>query len=48
MGQECYRLREGDCLAMQRGQTTMFQNPKRHAAHYVVVSLSEPVVKQGL
>jgi transcriptional regulator with XRE-family HTH domain len=48
MGEECYRLREGDCLAMQRGQPTMFHNPTRHTARYVVVSLSEPVVKQGL
>jgi uncharacterized cupin superfamily protein len=48
MGEELYRLREGDCLAMQRGQPTMFHNPMRRTAHYVVVSLSEPVVKQGL
>jgi transcriptional regulator with XRE-family HTH domain len=47
-GGECYRLREGDCLAMQRGQPTMFHNPMRHMARYVVVSLSEPVVTQGL
>ena len=48
MGEECYRLREGDCLAMRRGQPTMFHNPMQHTAHYVVVSLSEAVVKQGL
>jgi transcriptional regulator with XRE-family HTH domain len=48
IGEECYRLREGDCLAMQRGQPTMFHNPLRHTARYVVVSLCEPVVKQGL
>jgi transcriptional regulator with XRE-family HTH domain len=48
LGEECYRLREGDCLAMQRGQPTMFYNPTRHLARYVVVSLCEPVGKQGL
>jgi hypothetical protein len=47
-GEECYRLREGDCLAMQRRQPTMFHNPTGHTARYVVVSLSESVVKQGL
>jgi transcriptional regulator with XRE-family HTH domain len=47
LGEECYRLREGDCLAMPGGQPTMFHNPTRHTARYVVVSLSEPVVKQG-
>jgi transcriptional regulator with XRE-family HTH domain len=48
MGEECYRLRQGDCLAMPGGQPTMYHNPTRHMARYVVVSLSEPVVKQGL
>jgi uncharacterized cupin superfamily protein len=48
MGEECYRLREGDCLAMQRGEPTMFHNATRHTARYVVVSLSEPVEKPGL
>jgi quercetin dioxygenase-like cupin family protein len=38
---ECYRLREGDCLTMQRVRPTMFYNPMRHAARYAVVSLSE-------
>jgi mannose-6-phosphate isomerase-like protein (cupin superfamily) len=47
VGEECYRLREGDCLAVQRGQPTMFHNPTRLTARYVVVSLSEPVVKHG-
>jgi transcriptional regulator with XRE-family HTH domain len=45
VGAECYRLREGDCLAMQRGRPTMFHNPRRHAARYAVVSLSAPSVK---
>jgi len=45
LGEECYRLREGDCLAAQGGQPTMFYNPTRHTARYVVVSLFEPVVK---
>jgi transcriptional regulator with XRE-family HTH domain len=45
VGEERYRLREGDCLAMQRVRPTMFHNPTRHAARYAVVSLAEPEVK---
>jgi transcriptional regulator with XRE-family HTH domain len=48
VGEECYRLREGDCLAMHGSQPTMFHNPTRHTARYVVVSLTGPVVKQSL
>jgi transcriptional regulator with XRE-family HTH domain len=48
LGEECYRLREGDCLAMQRGHPTMFLNPMRRTARYVVVSLTEPAAMQGL
>ena len=45
VGEERYRLREGDCLAMQRVRPTMFYNPTRHAARYAVVSLAGPEVK---
>jgi transcriptional regulator with XRE-family HTH domain len=37
VGEECYRLRRGDCLAMQLGRPTMFHNPTRKPARYAVV-----------
>ena len=46
VGKERHRLREGDCLAMEFGKPTMFHNPARKAAHYVVVVLSEPVSRR--
>lgn len=45
VGDECFQLQKGDCLAMQRGRPTMFHNPLRHAARYAVVSLSERLVR---
>jgi transcriptional regulator with XRE-family HTH domain len=42
LGAECYRLQEGDCLAMQLDRPTMFHNPTRHPARYAVVIASEP------
>jgi transcriptional regulator with XRE-family HTH domain len=42
VGTERHRLREGDCLAMQLDRPTMFHNPNRKAARYVVVTASEP------
>jgi transcriptional regulator with XRE-family HTH domain len=42
VGDECYRLREGDCLAKREDRPTMFHNPRRDAARYAVVSLAEP------
>ena len=36
-----HRLREGDCLAMQLGQLTMFHNPTRKRARYAVIIGSE-------
>jgi transcriptional regulator with XRE-family HTH domain len=42
VGTDCYRLREGDCLAMQLDRPTMFHNPTRAPARYAVVSASEP------
>ena len=42
VGEECYRLRAGDCLAMQYGRPTMFRNPTRSPARYAVVITNEP------
>jgi transcriptional regulator with XRE-family HTH domain len=42
LGAERYRLREGDCLAMQLDRPTMFHNPTRKPARYAVVIASEP------
>ena len=41
VGKECHPLRAGDCLAMQLDHPTMFHNPARKAARYVVVIASE-------
>ncbi len=41
VGQECHRLREGDCLAMQLEGPTMFHNPTRKAARYAVIIADE-------
>jgi transcriptional regulator with XRE-family HTH domain len=46
VGTECYRLREGDCLAMQLDRPTMFHNPTRSPARYAVVIASEPPVRR--
>jgi transcriptional regulator with XRE-family HTH domain len=46
LGEECYRLRQGDCLAMQLDRPTMFHNPTRHPARYAVVIASEPPAKR--
>ena len=40
-GEECYRLREGDCLAMQLDRPTVFHNRTRRAARYAVVIAPE-------
>jgi transcriptional regulator with XRE-family HTH domain len=42
IGEECHRLREGDCLAVQLDRPTMFHNPTRHPARYALVIASEP------
>lgn len=42
VGSDRYRLREGDCLAMQLDRPTMFHNPTRKPARYAVVVASEP------
>jgi transcriptional regulator with XRE-family HTH domain len=41
LGNERHRLREGDCLAMQLNQPTIFHNPTRKPARYAVVIASE-------
>jgi transcriptional regulator with XRE-family HTH domain len=41
VGKECHLLRTGDCLAMQLDRPTMFHNPTRKVARYVVVIASE-------
>ena len=41
-GDERFRLREGDCLAMQLDRPIMFHNPTRAPARYAVVLASEP------
>jgi transcriptional regulator with XRE-family HTH domain len=46
LGAEQHRLREGDCIAMQLDQPTMFHNPGRKPARYVVVTASEPPSKR--
>jgi transcriptional regulator with XRE-family HTH domain len=37
VGTERHRLREGDCLAMELGEPTVFHNPTRKPARYAVV-----------
>ncbi len=41
MHDECHRLREGDCLAMQLDGPKMFHNPTRKTARYVLVVASD-------
>ena len=42
VGGECYRLRAGDCLAMQVDRPTMFHNRTRCPARYALVITTEP------
>jgi transcriptional regulator with XRE-family HTH domain len=46
VGDARHALREGDCLAMQLDQPTMFHNPTRKPARYAVVIASEPSGKR--
>ena len=46
VGEDCHRLREGDCLAMQLDRPTMFHNTTREPARYAVVIASEPPAKR--
>jgi transcriptional regulator with XRE-family HTH domain len=41
LGSQHYRLTSGDCLAMQLDAPTMFRNPTRKPARYVVVVSTE-------
>lgn len=41
LGEECHRLRKGDCLAMQLNRPIMFHNSTRRSTRYVVVIASE-------
>ncbi len=43
VGDERHRLRDGDCLAMRLDGPTMFHNPTRKPARYVVATVSDPV-----
>jgi transcriptional regulator with XRE-family HTH domain len=45
-GAECYRLREGDCLAIQVDRPIMFHNRTRKPARYVVVITSEHAIRR--
>lgn len=42
VGKQRYRLRQGDCLAMELDSPTMFHNPSRKSARYAVVMSSAP------
>jgi hypothetical protein len=42
-----YRLREGDCLAMQLEKPMVFNNPGRKRARYVVAVAAGATVKRG-
>ena len=46
VGAEHHRLREGDCLAMQLDQPTIFHNPTRKPARYAVVNTAEATSKR--
>lgn len=46
IGSQRHRLGQGDCLAMQLDQPTMFHNPTRRSTRYAVVIASETVVRR--
>jgi transcriptional regulator with XRE-family HTH domain len=46
VGRERHRVREGDCLAMQLDNRTMFHNPTRKPARYAVVIASEILARR--
>jgi len=46
LGAECHRLRQGDCLAMELDQPSMFHNPTPDPARYAVVIASEVRAKR--
>jgi transcriptional regulator with XRE-family HTH domain len=46
VGDDRYRLREGDCLAMQLDRPTMFHNPTRKPTRYAVVIAPDPAPRR--
>lgn len=46
VGSSQHNLQEGDCLAMQLDQPTMFHNPGRQTARYAVILSPESPVKR--
>ncbi|HEX8199590.1 MAG TPA: XRE family transcriptional regulator [Isosphaeraceae bacterium] len=42
LGDDCHRLRTGDCLAMEPHLPAMFHNPTRKPVRYAVVIATEP------
>lgn len=46
VGEECHRLREGDCLAIELAGPTMFYNPTRKTTRYAVVVATEPLPRK--
>jgi transcriptional regulator with XRE-family HTH domain len=42
LGRRTHRLGEGDCLAMQLNEPTIFRNRTRKPVHYIVVLASQP------
>jgi transcriptional regulator with XRE-family HTH domain len=46
LGEECHRLREGDCLAMQLDRPIIFHNPTGTLSRYAVVIASETSVRK--
>jgi transcriptional regulator with XRE-family HTH domain len=46
VGAERYRLRTGDCLAMELDRPTMFHNPTRKTTRYAVVIASDSQVRR--
>jgi hypothetical protein len=41
LGEECYQLRRGDCLAMVLDRPIMFHNPTQKPTRYAVVIVSQ-------
>ena len=45
LGDDTYRLKEGDCLAMQLDRPTTFSNPHRKSARYIVAITTSEFAK---
>lgn len=46
LGEQRHRLKQGDCLAMQLDQPTMFHNPTRKPARYAAVIAADPAPRR--